>query len=52
MAKEKEKGKEKECCDVKVTKTKDGFQVNVTGMEAEKFLEYFMKCSCTVDCCK
>jgi hypothetical protein len=50
MAKEKEK--KKECCDIKVTKTKGGFQVNVTGVEAEKLLEHFMKCSCMEDCCK
>ena len=50
MAKEKEK--KKECCDIKVTKTKGGFQVNVTGVEAEKLLEHVMKCCCAEDCCK
>jgi hypothetical protein len=38
--------KEKECCDIKVTKTKDGYQINVKGVDAEKCIEMCMKNCC------
>ena len=41
-------GKEKECCDVKVTKTKEGFRVDVKGVEVEKCME---ECIKKCDCC-
>lgn len=44
--------KGKDCCDIKVTKTKAGFQINVKGIDAEKCLEYCLKNCCNVECCK
>jgi len=40
-------GKEKECCDVKVTKIEEGFRVDVKGVGVEKCMEECIKkCGC------
>ena len=48
----------KDCCDIKVSKTKDGFQVNISGVnvencDIEKCLKSCIeKNCCSDDCCK
>ncbi|MFA4843990.1 MAG: hypothetical protein WC632_03455 [Candidatus Margulisiibacteriota bacterium] len=38
--------KEKECCDIKVKKVKDGFEIKVNGREMNKCLEMCLKNCC------
>jgi len=38
--------KEKDCCDIKVKKVKDGYEIKVSGKDVEKCLEMCMKNCC------
>jgi hypothetical protein len=38
--------KEKDCCDIKVSRTKDGVTINVKGKDIEKCIE-----RCMAKCC-
>lgn len=44
----------KDGCDIKIKKTADGIQVNITGVDADKCLEQIKQCCCSddSDCCK
>ena len=38
--------KEKDCCDIKVSRTKDGIRIDVKGKDIEKCIE-----KCMAKCC-
>lgn len=45
----------KDCCDIKVEKAKNGLQIKVSGIDADKCIKQLEEClrsCCDADCCK
>ncbi len=44
-SKAKEKNMKKECCDIKITETKNGYRLEITGDGVkDKYKSFFMNC--------
>ena len=44
--------KKDNCCDIKIKKVKDGYEIKVKGFDLEKCLEMCLQnCCCDSDCC-